>query len=210
MANLNLTELKQQEAVTLELGGRGQLLDRHRWDLAVYRSHIDDELISTANMVGTRGTTSNYSDRTIHQGLEVGLSAEGRLHYRLAWNYSDFTFDGGIYDGNNIAGIPEHLISAELGYLINDWDLSTNLRWMPKDTAVDHVNSLYQDDYLIWGVQADYQAPSGKWQAYIKIDNLTDETYASAFAIRNQSAPTQPTFLPGNGRSLNAGIKVLF
>lgn len=209
-ASLALTELELQKAVTLEVGGQGMLMANHAWDLSVYRSEVEDELISTANMVGGRGVTSNYSDTTIHQGIELGLRSDEQLHYRLAWNYSDFTFDGGIYDGNNIAGIPEHMISAELGYRMGEWDLSTNLRWMPEETAVDHENGLYQDDYAIWGLEADYQPASKAWRGFVRVDNITDETYASAFVIRNRSSAAQPTFLPGNGRSISAGVQLKF
>lgn len=209
-ANLALTDLDLQKAVTFEVGGQGMLAENHFWDLAVYRSQVEDELISTADMVGGRGVTSNYSDDTIHQGIELGLRGAGKLHYRLAWNYSDFTFDGGIYDGNHIGGIPEHLISAEVGYRFGNWDLTTNLRWMPDDTAVDHVNSTYQDSYSIWGLEADYTATNGDWRAFVRVDNLTDEEYASAFVIRNQSSAAQPTFLPGNGRSFSAGVQLKF
>ena len=209
-AALNLTELDTQTAVTLELGGQGEWADQHFWSLSLYRSQVSDELISSADMVGGRGLTTNYSDDTRHQGIELGLHGGNKLHYRLAWNYSDFTFDGGQYDGNTLGGIPEHIISGELGYRFGQLDLSTNLRWLPEDTWVDHENTQQQDSYRIWGMKASYQPEAASWHAFIQVDNLADEKYASAFVIRNRSAASQPTFLPGNGRSVNAGVAFKF
>lgn len=209
-AALSLTELELQKALTLEVGGQGMLADKHFWDLAVYHSDVEDELISTADMVGGRGVTTNYGGDTTHQGVELGLRGTDDLHYRLAWTYSDFTFDEGIYRGNQIGGVPRQLLSAELGYRMKSWDLSTNVRWMPEDTVVDHENTQYQDSYVVYGLELDYKAPSDDWRAFFRIDNLTDEEYASAFVIRNRSNATQPTFLPGNGRSFSVGVTVNF
>lgn len=209
-AQLNLTELDLQEAITLEAGGQGSFNDSHHWSVSVYRSQVEDELISVANMVGGRGLTSNYSDDTIHQGVELGLNGGDRLHYRLAWNYSDFSFDGGIYDGNQIAAIPEHMITAEVGYQFTELDLSMNLHWLPEDTYVDHMNTTQQDSYAVWGMKLDYQPANKGWRGFVQIDNLTDEAYASSYVIRNQSSLNQPTFLPGNGRSISAGVQIPF
>ena len=209
-AMLNLTELDAQKAITFEVGGQGELADNHFWNVSLYRSQVSDELISNADMVGGRGLTTNYTDDTIHQGIELGLSGGDQLHYQLAWNYSDFTFDGGLYDGNTIGGIPKQVISGEVGYRFGQLDLSTNLRWLPEDTDIDHENTQVQDSYKLWGLKAVYQPESQGWHAFVQIDNLTDEKYASAFVIRNRSGATQPSFLPGNGRSVNAGFAFNF
>lgn len=209
IAQARINTLETQQALTLELGGQGMWIKNHFWNLSLYRSQVEDELLSVANEAGGNGYTHNYSDDTLHQGIELGLFNDGDLHYRLAWNYSDFTFDGGLYDGKTLAGIPEHIISAELGYRIAQWDISTNLRWLPEDTAVDHVNSLYQDSYHLLGLQLSFHSEQG-WRAFARVDNISDEKYASAFVIRNRSALHMPTFLPGTGRSISAGIQMTF
>lgn len=209
-ASLALQDLEPQQAVTFEIGGEGQLSDALNWELALWRSKVSDELIANTDASGVKSTTHNYSDDTLHQGIELGLNgSQHNWHYRMAWTYSDFSFDGGSFEGNQIAGVPEHLISAELGYQLDQLNLSTNLRWVADDTAVDHANSLFQDDYAIWGLKVRY-ALRDQWQLFASVDNLFDETYTSSFVIRNQSAVGQPTFLPGNGRAFNAGVRFNF
>ncbi|WP_137174825.1 hypothetical protein [Massilia sp. HP4] len=45
-----------------------------------------------------------------------------------------------------------------------------------------------------------------RWRAYVQLDNATDRRYISSYAIRNRSGINDSVFLPGNGRSLLAGV----
>nr|WP_205600990.1 TonB-dependent receptor [Halomonas socia] len=214
-ASTELVELDQQRATTFEIGGQGRLSDALRWDLSIYRSRVEDELISTSDPYGIKVGTYNYAGKTRHQGVEAGLNgtvplAGGNIGYRAAWTYSDFRFIGGEFNGNRIAGVPRHLISAEALYHTGAWRFGPNLRWLPQDTMIDHANTAgaEQEAYALFGFKVDYQA--GAWRAYLQGDNLTDERYASSYVIRNQSDPDQPGYLPGNGRSVSAGIAYHF
>lgn len=214
--NAELVELDLQCATTIEIGGQGALSEALNWNLAVYHSRVKDELMATTNDSGTVSGTFNYAGKTRHQGIEAGLSgaiplAKGVIEYRGSWTYSDFRFDGGEFDGNRIAGVPRHLINAEALYRIGGWHFGPNLRWMPQDTLVDHANTAgaEQEAYALLGFKVSYQA--GPWRGYIQGDNLTDETYASSYVIRKQHPNANaPTYLPGNGRSVSAGIAYQF
>lgn len=214
--NAELVDLDLQRATTIEVGGQGALSEALNWNLAVYHSRVEDELIATTNDSGTSSGTFNYAGRTQHTGVEAGLSgnlplAGAAIEYRGSWTYSEFRFDGGEFDDNRIAGVPRHLINAELLYRSGGWRIGPNLRWMPKDTPVDHANtdSADQESYALLGFTIGYRA--GPWRGYIQGDNLTDETYASSYVIRKERPnPNAPTYLPGNGRSVSAGIRYQF
>ncbi|MCL7928703.1 TonB-dependent receptor family protein [Halomonas llamarensis] len=214
--NAELVELDLQRATTTELGGQGALSEALYWNLAVYHSRVEDELMATTNDSGTASGTFNYAGKTRHQGVEAGLSgslpvAGAAIDYRSSWTYSDFRFDGGEFDDNRIGGVPRHLVNAEVLYRINSWRVGPNVRWMPVDTPVDHVNtdSADQEAYTLLGFKIDYEA--GPWRGYLQGDNLTDEVYASSYVIRKkQPNPNAPTYLPGNGRSVSAGISYRF
>ncbi|HUH58904.1 MAG TPA: TonB-dependent receptor [Candidimonas sp.] len=219
-APLGPQRLDLQRATTYELGGGGTLGTGSlatTWDLTIYRSEIRDELMHVSNANGTLGGVYNYRGRTRHQGLEAGLSGSlpvpgvGALDYRVAYTYSDFHFRGGEFDGNQIAGVPKHLISAELMYRIGGWRFGPNLRWLASNTPTNHANTArtHQDAYAIWGLKAAYQHDK-HWNAYLAADNLANRTYASAFVIRNTGMEAAPTFLSGNGRSVSAGINYRF
>ena len=174
-------------------------------------------MITLVTGFAVNAETFNYPDNTIHQGVELGLDAilaEGLIFpndsitTKLVYNYSDFTFDGGMFDGNQIAGIPEHLGYTELAYHIGDkFTVAPNLRWQPSDTFVDHSNTQVQDDYLLLGLKAAYR-PVPSIRIFADLNNLTDNHYQSTYVIRGISAANQPTFLPGSGFSVMAGAEL--
>jgi len=218
VASVKINDLDKQKATTIEVGGTGryQGLD---WNLAIYRSDVDDELISVVSDFAVNGQTENYQAGTVHQGVELELLADiasdfiidgATLGAKLVYNYSDFYFDGGKYGGKQIAGIPEHLIQAELQFSTdNGFYLAPNIRWQPDQAPVDHANSQYQDDYLLVGVKAAYQV-NNDLRIYLEGENLTDETYQTSYVIRGFSSEQQPTFLPGFGPSFTLGMNFRF
>lgn len=217
-AKAQLVDLDVQRATTYEIGGAGRLAASN-WSLSLYHSDVDDELISTTDSLGVKVGTYNYASRTRHRGVEAGLngvlptfaSLGGDLAYRLAWTFSDFRFRGGEFAGQQIAGVPRQLWAAELLYQRGPWSVGPNLRWLPQDTPTDHANSRdnYQDAYALWGLKANYKV-SEQLSVYAQGDNLADEVYASSYVIRNRADASQPTFLSGNGRSLNVGLDYRF
>lgn len=207
-----MNRLGTQRARSLEIGGRGRLDSRMQWDVALYRSEIRDELLAVTDASGIRIGTYNYEGRTRHQGVELGLSGTwSPLSWRLAWTYSDFRFRDGVLAGKRVAGVPEHLINAELMYRIGAWQFGANLYWSPQDAPVDHVNTpgLEQRRYALLGLKAIYR-PTTKWTLYAQVDNLMDRHYASSFVTRYQATAAQPTYTSGIGRSISAGVAYTF
>src|SRR3546814_11882140 len=93
------------------------------WDISLYRSEIRNELQCLTLFPWAPCTTTN-ADRTVHQGIEVGLDATiplsalgDSLALTAAYTYSDFFFDDdAIYGDNRIPGVPKHYLRAELLY----------------------------------------------------------------------------------------------
>ena len=218
VASAELVRLKMQRASTLELGGQGRLgegVQALQWSAAVYRSVVADELISTTDANGIKVGTYNYRGGTLHQGVELGLAGSqrmgtGALDYRASWTYSDFRFRAGEYAGKQIAGVPRHLLNAELMVRMGAWRFGPNLRWVPVSTPTDHANTpgTQQESYALLGLKVEWR--EGPWAVYVQADNVTDRRYASSYAIRNQATAAQPGYLPGLGRSLTAGLTYRF
>ncbi|WP_298210354.1 TonB-dependent receptor [Acidovorax sp.] len=217
-ARSELIRLRMQRATTAELGGAGRWGDGTgavHWTAAVYRSQVADELISTTDADGIKVGTYNYAGGTRHQGVEAGLSgtlplAMGALDWRGSWTYSDFRFKGGEYAGKQIAGVPRHLINAEVLWRVGAWRFGPNLRWLPTSTPTDHANTAgaEQDAYALLGMKLEWR--NGPWAAYLQAENVTDRRYASSYAIRNRATAAQPGYLPGLGRSFAAGVNYQF
>ncbi|MGL1956045.1 MAG: TonB-dependent receptor [Colwellia sp.] len=216
-AAIKLNDLTAQDSTTIEIGSTGTV-NQTQWDFALYRSEVDNELISIVSDFAVNGSTSNYEDGTIHQGLELaivqGISDDlfgkgDNLSTKLVYNYSDFYFDGGKYDGNQIAGIPEHMAQWELRYQIGEFYIAPSIKWQIDDTPIDHANNQFQDSYTLVSLQMAYQV-NKNLKVYFDGQNLTNEIYQTSYVIRGFSAETQPSFLPGFGPSYSLGINYTF
>lgn len=216
-------ELEEQTATTFEMGVRGSN-DRISWDVTAYRSWVKNEILTTTDLFGIAGITRNSPDTTIHQGIELGLgitimenlfSEEAdSLDFNLVYNYSDFYFDEGIYNGKQLAGIPKYHISAALEYKHPiGFFANLNLEWLPEDAPTDHQNTVYQDSYHLLGFRLGYNMEH--WSFFVEGKNITDENYASSYLIRDVVIDPPPpvlsqkevtTFLPGTGINFIFGI----
>jgi iron complex outermembrane receptor protein len=79
---------------------------------------------------------------------------------------------------------------------------------MPTDTQTNHMNleGTQQDSYALLGFKVAYQHDK-HWSAWLAGDNLTDRQYASSYVIRaTPPSANAPGYLPGNGRSVSAGL----
>ncbi len=215
---LPFTPLEAQSAVTLEVGGRGEL-GPLSWDLAIYRSHLRNELLSFGEP-GTRGFisyTENAGD-TVHQGIELGadlaigqqmLAEHGlKLLWRNVFTLNDFYFDGDPdYGDNQLAGVPEQVYISELRLdSKRDWYLVFNLRWIPDGPYVDFANTTAAPGYHLLGATAGYQITPA-WRVFISGENLTDEAYiANSGTNAHQLLEDADLFTPGQGRAVFVGI----
>lgn len=219
--NSAITPNKAQTADTIELGTRGSHAN-FRWDATVYASKIRNEFLALNDAAGTPLGTTN-ADETIHQGVELFGEAdllgnaltdlpENRLFLRGAWTYGRFKFDDDkTYGNNTIAGLPPHLIRGELiwenkeGYYVGP-----TLEWVPVKAYVDQANTLSADPYALLGFKIGRRLEKGiSW--FVEAKNLTDERYAATTGVvadaGNDPTHTSRNFLPGDGRSVFAGIE---
>jgi len=211
-----------QTANTIEAGTRGTR-SFARWDATVYYSQVKDELLTITDPATLVSTTRNADD-TIHYGIELGSEidllgsdwnadpAQDRLVLRTAYTYGSFRFDGDpIYSDNRIAGLPPHLIRGELlweneqGYYVGP-----TFEWVPVKSFIDHRNTFAADPYALLGFKIGRRVSEGiSW--FIEAKNLTNETYTATHGvIDNAAGADQRQFLPGDGRSVFAGLEWQF
>ena len=204
--------LKAQSAYTLELGARGTN-DRYAWDVVVYHSRVDDELLSLRDASGVPLGTRN-ADETLRTGVELGLSVvlADWAEAEFVYTYQDFTFDNDPFFGDNeLAGAQPQTIDARMTFdIAKGTTVSPTVAWVAEEVPVDNANTLYRDDYLLLGLQGRYQSESGTFAVFVDARNLTDERYASSSLVTDIANPTQAAFLPGDGRGMYAGIEVRF
>lgn len=207
-----VNNLKAQKGTSFEIGSRGnsEFID---WDVALYYSRLQDELLSVAAPTSTISTQTINANKTIHRGVELGLTARLPLH--LQWRSSllinDFKLDGdAVYGNNQLPGIQRSLLRAELMYrgseFLENFYLGPNFEWSPERYNVDFAETLYADSYFIWGFKAG-QKVNQHWSWFIEGRNLANQKYAATTGVaRNQNGADGALFLPGDGRTVYAGV----
>lgn len=177
-------------------------------DLALYRSEIRDELLALNDANGDPLGTIN-ADRTLHQGVELGGSwSVGAFVLRGQYLFNDFRFDDdAVYGDNRLAGVPRQFVKGELLWQRAGWYAGPTFEWVPSHYAVDHAETLYTDRYALWGLKAGYRAAQGP-SFFIEGRNLSDRRYtATTGVIADARGQDSAQFLPGDGRSLYAGVE---
>ncbi len=211
-----------QTADTIEMGTRGSR-SFARWDATVYYSKVKDELLALTDPVTLVSTTRNADD-TIHYGIELGTEIDllgsswndetpvQRLVFRSAYTYGSFRFDDdSSYGDNRIAGLPPQLLRGELlwenerGYYFGP-----TFEWAPVKSYIDHRNTFSADPYALLGLKVGRRVAEGvSW--FIEAKNLTDETYSATHGVIDDAGGVdQRQFLPGDGRSVFAGLEWKF
>ena len=226
---LDFTPLDVQQAWTVELGTRG-IAGPFAWDFSVYRSWVEGEFIDLVQpgFNGFVSATFNADD-TVHQGIELGLDVDltpksiadlkGSLKWRNTYTFNDFFFTSDpqdlngaffAFDGNRLAGVPEHVYVSELQLAMPRWYFTANLRWLPEGQFADFANTFKVDGYTLLGFTAGYEVTEAI-RLFGSLENVTDERYISNVStVANQSLQNDNIFTPGQGFAAYAGINVVF
>ncbi len=209
--------LRAQRGMTAEIGTRGDMALADTtlltWDLALYRAHLRNELLAITPP-GLPAATQN-ADKTLHQGVEAGLRAEGNgWRGQASYLFNDFRFrrsgDAAIADGNDIAGMPRQTLALETALrLPRDIWFGPVLRAASR-SYVDHANTLAAAGYAIYGLKLNQHLDRGlDW--FVEGRNLADKRYAATTGvIRNAAGVDQSQFSPGDGRGVYVGISQSF
>ncbi len=212
---LNLTvsdALKAQRGTTFEIGTRGnsEFVD---WDVAIYEARLDNELLQVGINGSPFATLTTNADKTIHRGLELGLTARlpFNLESRSSYLVNDFKLDGdATFSNSRLPGIQRQLLRSELLYrgnhLLNGFYFGPTIEWSPERYNVDFAETLYADNYFLWGLKAG-QKVNEHWSWFLEGRNLANQKYAASTGIsRNLNGVDTATFLPGDGRTAYMGI----
>ena len=205
----NVTQVDKQRATTAEIGVRMQL-DGLSLDAALYRARVDGELLALTDGNGNPLGTVN-ADRTVHQGLELGLAWQPADAWLVSANYlwNDFRFDhDAVYGDNELAGVPPQQLRASLHWSPDErFYVAPNIEWAPQDYYVDHANTFKAPGYTVYGVRLGGKIAS-QWSWFVDARNLADRKWISSTnVVADAKGLDQANFLPGEGRAVYAGLE---
>jgi iron complex outermembrane receptor protein len=210
--------LQAQKATTVEVGTRGGKREL-AWDIAVYRSHIDQELLSVANMTSPvlPSVNMNVDTPTYHSGLEFGLTGSkgvpawsGTVDWNIAYTWNHFRFHNHAkYQNNKLPGIPDHVVQAGLtfrhrnGFYIGP-SVSLGSSWY-----ADQANSLKAPGHAVINLNGGYISRKGV-RIFMDARNLANKFYASTSdLVVDARVPGTSTavFRPGQIRAVIVGVE---
>ncbi len=133
-----------------------------------------------------------------------------RIKVRASYLWNRFRFNNDqAFSNNPLPGIPEHFLRAELVYEHpSGLYFGPNLEWSMKRYSVDMANTLFADGYATLGVKGGYRTKRGI-SFFVEGRNLTNEIYANTTGVTaNAAGRDSAQFLPGDARSVYAGVEV--
>ncbi|WP_373006229.1 TonB-dependent receptor family protein [Hyphomonas sp.] len=202
--------VEKQTAWTLEAGTRGRA-SMAEWDITIYRSQLDGELLQYTIGPDVPASTFN-ADETVHQGIEAGLSLalNDWLHLRQVYTWSDFTFSGdGQYGDNTLPVVPEHVYRAELRIGTDSLHASPSLEWVIDGPCADYNNTTKLDGYVLLGATASWSITE-TMDLFLDARNLTDENAIGDVSAVITADPASAIYYPVERRALFGGIRARF
>lgn len=176
------SDVKAQEARSLEVGLRGQLASKLDFDLVVYTMTVGDEVVNTATL-GSRGVFENAdTDRFGFEALGI-YAFNDQLQLTGSYTFSDFTFDSfptnTAAEGNNLPLIPEHQFFSELKYVSGTGLFAIlDYQWVD-EIYTNNANAATSDAYGVANLRFGHTFNSNnlRIEPFIGVKNLTDEEY---------------------------------
>ena len=209
--------LEPQAATNLEVGLRGGVGTRTRYELAVFDIDVEDELIPYEIPSSPGRDFFANAGRSNRTGLEATLISQptDRIGVTLSYTYADFTFadflddNGNDYSGNRIPGTVEQLVFAELSYRHPAGWFGALDALHVGDQFANNANSVADGAYTLSNLRLGFDANRGgaTFSPFVGVNNLFDQSYNSNIRL---NAFGRRYYEPGPGRNVYAGVAVNF
>jgi iron complex outermembrane recepter protein len=209
-------DLEPQYATTFEVGLKGLIASRVRYDVAGFATGVRDELIPFEVPSGAGRRYFRNAGRTMRRGLEAGLElTAGAVMFASAYSYSDFRFDdyavttGAVterYDDKRIPGIPLHQLQASMTWRWSGLFLTAEGITSSR-VPVDDANSGVAAGWTLANMRMGGRIPIGGTSVMpvVAVQNLFDRRYAGSVVV---NAAGGRFYEPAPERSISIGLSL--
>ena len=213
--------LEKVVSKTMEAGARGRWSEALGWNVAIYRTDLDDDIIFISSGGAVNAGFFQNAGKTRRQGVELGMHGHtGKLNVAANYGFIDATFESAltinspvnssadpsgdiqVSPGNKVPGIPEHSLKLRLEYAFTDAvSVGTNIMYFSSQYARGDENN--QDvngkipGYTVVNLDARYQLTK-QLMFFGRVANLFDEEYETLGVLGEN-------FFNGPGRTFDAG-----
>jgi iron complex outermembrane receptor protein len=183
-----------QLATNYEVGIRGTLGERNRYELSLFTIDVEDELIPFELAAQPGREFFSNAGKSTRNGAEmsfVSQPVEG-LRISVAYTYSDFEFDeflddnGNDFSGNALPGIPDDLFRGEVAYTHPSGFYGAIDLLNVGNFFVNNANSAVNESYSVVNLRFGHvDLRFGDWvlSPFVGVNNLADEQYAANVRI---------------------------
>ncbi len=185
--------LDPQHAWNFEIGFRGNVADgRFTYSAAAFHINVTDALIPFEVPSEPSRVFFRNAGETRHQGIELAASAQpvGGLTLTSAYTLADYTFqdfqtEDGVFDGNEIPGVPHHKFYGSIRYassiglwVANDYNVASSY-------YADDANSVVIEDYVTVDLRAGWEGDIGNWRLapFVGVLNVFDTEYIGSVTV---------------------------
>lgn len=204
-------DIRPQRAWTAELGTRGKR-GWVSWDVSLYRAALKGEMLQYAAGVNGIPAATFNADRTLHQGIEAGLSIAPTdwLRFRQTWQYSDFRFrDDAAFRNNRLPVVPRHVLRSELRIGTEALHLAPSLEWVPQGAWADYANTTRAPGYALVGMTAGATVADGI-DLFLDARNLTGKKAIGDISAVLVATPAAAIYYPVERRAVYGGVRARF
>jgi len=179
-------DLHSATSENFEIGVRGARPGWLRYELAIFRVKVEDELVPFELPGQTGRSFFRNASRSTRDGVELGLAAGPLrgLTGTLAYTFSDFHYDrhgtpSGVFDGNRLPGIPRHRLFLEAAYrhargFYAVWDAQ-----YVDDFPADDAGTVRAHSYWVSGLRVGQRLRVAglELEPHVAVQNLFDRAY---------------------------------
>jgi len=211
-------DIKPEKAWSFEAGFRANLLNHTTFiDLAFYYMRVTDLIVP--KRVAEDVYVGMNAGSSLHKGVEIAVqqwiighknndstgnfALIANLNYAInRYNFQNFTENNIDYSGNKLPGMPDQNFSGSLDLktptgFYTQFEINTSGK-----IPLNDLNSQFSNGWLVMNLKAGYIfeiLKKLKIDATIKINNLTDEKYASMVVVNAPGTSSRPPryFYPG-------------
>lgn len=206
--------LQPAQAFSRELGIKGEW-PALRYALAVYRIDLEDELVAFSLPAQPGRNFYRNAGQSRRDGLELSLDWQlaDAWRWSLAYAYNRYRFidyqtQAEDFSGKRVPGIPAQSLFSEVAYEHQDFYLRLGVTAQAQVYANDgNTQSAPGHALLSLRLGKRLQVAEQSLEPYLGIDNLLGREYFDNLRINDGNARY---FEPGPGRTLYAGVRVMF
>lgn len=203
-------ELEPQEAVNAELGLKGRLSERARYEMAVFRVVTEDEIVLEDD--GSDVDTYRNAGETRRDGVELGMEAFVTDHLTLsgAYTWSDFRFrdDRDGFRGNRLPGLPEHNLFLEAAWNQGPWMAAVETEAV-SEVYVNDANSERASGHALVHLRGEYR-PGGRESGVTLGGGIRNLFARDHFSNIRVNANGGAYYEPAPQRTIHASVSLSF